>query len=527
MSFSVDRHIRRTEERYQAGQYDAALLSARKWVAQEPENPMARYWQGLCLERLGQPDEAELVLREGLSLDPGHTECLSMLARCEAAQGKQRDAYETARRAEQLGSDKAKVWESIGIVYGWINEFQDAARMFEKVREMQPDNVGNLSNLASMLNYCHRVDESDAIYRQALQLDPTRFLLYWSLSQLSKQTPDNNHVSMLQQKLAEYAEYADAQLYLNLALAKELEDLERYAESFSHLTAGMRERRKRIDYRTEDDRQLFDTIRRTFSPAFCQAPGPHEGNAEPIFILGMPRTGSTLLEQMVAADPEVFAAGELHNFFASWVGQLKPSLPNMTTIDAIAAGGRLDFARLGREYIQSTRPRTGHTTRFIDKLPDNFLYVGAILKALPNARVIHMTRNPVDTCYAVYKQLFARMAHPYSYDQKELALYYCLYRDLMTHWKQCFPGAIFEVSYDSLIQDTENQMQRVFDFLGLEWRSEYLEYRKKKQAVGTASTAQVRQPVYRSSLEKWRHYEQQLQPLLQILVDRKIVKPGP
>ena len=238
----------------------------------------------------------------------------------------------------------------------------------------------------------------------------------------------------------------------------------------------------------------------------------------------MPRTGSTLLEQLIAAHPDVYAAGELHNFFASWIEQLKPSLRDITALDAVAAGGQLDFERLGRDYIQSTRPRTGHTARFIDKLPDNFLYVGAILKALPGARVIHMTRNPMDTCYAVFKQLFARNAHPYSYDQQEMASYYGLYRELMAHWHRCYPGAIFEVSYEALVQDTEKEMERVYDFLGLEWRSEYLEYRKKKQAVGTASTAQVRQPVYSSSLEKWRHYEQQLQPLKQSLVKNGILE---
>ena len=279
----------------------------------------------------------------------------------------------------------------------------------------------------------------------------------------------------------------------------------------------MDERRRRIDYRTEDDRRLFDAVKQTFSPAFCQSPSPQEPNDEAIFIVGMPRTGSTLLEQLIAADPDVFAAGELRNFLAAWVQQLKPSMQQVTPIDVMAAGNRLDFARLGRDYIASTRPRTGHTARFIDKLPNNFQYVGAILKALPNARVIHMRRNPMDTCYAVYKQLFARNAHPYSYDQRELARYFILYRDLMDHWQHCFPGAIYDVHYESLVQDTPEVMQGVFDFLGLRWRQDYLEYHKKRQAVGTASTAQVRQPVYRSSVQKWRHYETQLQPLRQAL----------
>lgn len=517
MSFSVERHIRRTEQRFREGQFDAALFSAKKWATHDPNSPLPYFWQGRCLERLGQLETADVALREGLKRDPHNPECLSMLARCEVAQGRQREAWELARQAEQHNSRNPATWETIGIVYGWVNEFEDAVRVFKKVRELQPDNSSNLINLAGMLNNCHDVEAAEETYRKALELEPNRFIVYWSLSQLRKQSRENNHVDMLQHRLEQYAGEPDAQLYLNLALAKEFEDLERHAESFTHLAAGMSERRRRIDYRTDDDRLMFDTIKRTFSQEFCQAPSLHEENNEAIFIVGMPRTGSTLLEQLIAADADVFAAGELHSFFAAWLQQIKPSLSHFTPVEIIAGGARLDFGRLGRDYIDSTRPRTGRTARFIDKLPDNFLYIGAILKALPNARIIHMARNPMDTCYAVYKQLFARNAHAYSYDQNELGQRFLMYRELMEHWQQCYPGAIHTVHYESLVQNTSDVMQSVFDFLGLQWNENYLDYRKNRQAVGTASTAQVRQAVYRSSVEKWRHYEVQLRPLKQEL----------
>jgi Flp pilus assembly protein TadD len=517
MTPSADRLIRRLRQRIDAGQYDAALLSARKWAALDPAEAMPCYWEGYCLERLGQAQAAEDSLRQGLQRQADHPECLSLLARCLAAQGRQKDAWETARQAENMNSENPEVWETVGIVYGWVNEFAAAARAFEKVREMQPENSGNLISLAGMLNYCHRVDEAEEVYHQVLALEPTRFLSYWSLAQLRKQTANRNHVDLLKRQLSQYGSQADAQLYLNLALAKELEDLDRYEESFSHLSAGMNERRRRIAYHSDQDRELFDTMKRTFDPAFCQAPGPHDPNDEAIFIVSMPRTGSTLLEQLIAAHPDVFAAGELQNMLAAWVQQIGKDPATLTPVDVAAAGRRLDFARLGRDYIESTRPRSGKTPRFIDKLPTNFLYLGAILKALPNARVVHMTRNPMDTCYANYKQLFARNAHPWSYDQEELAAYFRRYRDLMDHWHECFPGAICDVSYEALVQDTETEMRRVFEFLGLQWVSEYLDYRKKEQAVGTASTAQVRQAVYQTSLQKWRHYERQLQPLRRAL----------
>jgi len=182
----------------------------------------------------------------------------------------------------------------------------------------------------------------------------------------------------------------------------------------------------------------------------------------------------------------------------------------------VRSSSSLDFRQLGETYIKSTRPFTGNTPRFIDKLPLNFLYIGLIRLALPNATIINLQRNPMDTCYAIYKQLFVD-AYPYSYDLEELARYYVAYHQLMEHWRDVLPGVIHTVRYEEFVDDVEHHTRQLLEACGLEWQPECLKFYENKEASTTASTAQIRRPVYKSSVGKWREYEEQLQPVVRIL----------
>ncbi len=511
----LGRHIR-------AKRFDAALTPARALAELKPDDPATHYWHGYCLMRLRKPWDAEAPLRRALSINHLHAESLSLLGRCLVGQGRFQEALQTAKQSEQLESRNPEVWDAIGVVYGELNEYAEAVKAFRRVRELRPDSARNLFNLAGMLDFCHETEEAEAVHLQALRMAPTQFLGYWTLSQFKTQTREDNHLLLLRTQLQHYGEQPEGGIHLNLALAKELEDIGEYAMSFAHLEAGMRRKRSQFKYSLEQDHRLLAKIRDVFSPAFCQSETAGSDSEEPIFILGLPRTGTTLLEQILGAHSEVFAAGELRNFFAAWIAQARPRIERLTPLSAMAFGTQLDFARLGNDYVDSTRPRTGHLARFIDKMPNNFLYLGAIARALPKAKILHMTREPMDTCYANYKQLFGRSACPYSYTQEEMAGYYLLYRELMAHWEACFPGRICTVSYEQLVTDTATETRRVLEFLELDWQPQCLEYHRLKQAVGTASTAQVRQPVYTSSVQKWRRYEQQLQPMRTILSDAGI-----
>jgi hypothetical protein len=235
---------------------------------------------------------------------------------------------------------------------------------------------------------------------------------------------------------------------------------------------------------------------------------------EPIFIVGLPRTGSTLLERMLGSHSDVFAAGELQNFAIELVKLAKSTFAGerLDKLSLVNKSTRLDFSALGANYLDSTRPRTGSSRFFIDKMPLNFLYIGLIHLALPAARIVHLTRHPMDACYAIYKTPFDQ-AYPYSYDLQDLGRYYIAYRQLMDHWHAMLPGRVLDVAYEDLVSNTEGTIRQVLEYCDLEWQPACLDFHQSLAPTNTASAAQVREPVYTSSVAKWRHVEEGLAPL--------------
>jgi hypothetical protein len=316
-------------------------------------------------------------------------------------------------------------------------------------------------------------------------------------------------------------------VYICYALAKELEDLGEAERSFRYLKTGADRRRRQMQYDIQRDLDTIAAIQETFDGPVFDDPVEGDDSEEAIFILGMPRTGTTLAERILSSHSDVFAAGELNNFAVQMTGMVRrrASGPKVTRDELVKLSAELDFGKLGETYIKSTRPFTGHTAHFIDKMPLNYLYVGLIHLALPNAKIINLRRNPVDTCYAVYKQLFVD-AYPFSYDLDELGHYYVAYDKLMNHWNDVLPGVIHTVNYEDLVSDVETESKRLVKYCGLEWQPECLTFYESDEASTTASAAQVRNPVYQSSVGKWRDYEDQLQPVVRILQDAGISIEG-
>ncbi|RZA28269.1 MAG: sulfotransferase, partial [Proteobacteria bacterium] len=255
-------------------------------------------------------------------------------------------------------------------------------------------------------------------------------------------------------------------------------------------------------------------------------PGPRSMSAgcmseEPIFVIGMPRSGTTLVERIISSHPMVHSGGELQNFGVCLKRASASTTPSILDLDTIGRCGTLDWERLGSAYIASTRPGTGHTPRFIDKLPHNFLFLGYIARALPNARIIHLRRNPLDTCVSNFRQLFALTSpfYDYSFDLLDTGRYYLMYDQLMRHWDSVLPGRILEVRYEQIVDSLESSSRRLVDFCGLPWDDACLQFERNEAPVATASAVQVRQPIYRTSLNRWKRYEAQLGELVELLGD--------
>jgi len=271
-------------------------------------------------------------------------------------------------------------------------------------------------------------------------------------------------------------------------------------------------RRHHLRYSLKVDLATVEWLRTAF-PADT-SPSAGCASEEPIFIIGMPRTGSTLVDRILSSHSDVFGAGELSDLGAAVVSAVQRRLGrDAQRQELIETSAKLDFTALGLDYLRRTRPRTGKTAHFTDKLPINYLYTGLIARALPNAPILHVTRDPVATCYGIFKVLFEQ-GYPFSYDLAELADYYIGYRRLMQHWHAALPGRVIDFSYEALVADPQGQTQSLLQALGLSWQSSCLQFDRNPAPVATASAAQVRRPIYSSAVSLWRNYEVQLQPLI-------------
>jgi hypothetical protein len=308
-----------------------------------------------------------------------------------------------------------------------------------------------------------------------------------------------------------------------MALAKEHEDLAEYPEALEHLVRGKSAGGANRDYTVQRDETLCAAIADSFPVAQPRPIG--YPNHEPIFIIGMPRTGTTLVERIISSHPDVHSAGELLNFPMSLKHASGSQTPVLVDIDTILRARGIDWTKLGEDYISSTRPSTGHKPRFIDKLPHNFLYAGHIAHALPDAKIICLRRGPMDTCLSNFRQLFAPKSpyFDYSFDLLDTGRYYVLFDRLMEHWQRVLPGRIMEVQYETLIESQETSSKELLAFCGLPWHEACLHFENNPSPVATASAVQVRAPIYRSALGRWKKYGHQLNALQKLLEDAGIV----
>ncbi|MBD3653709.1 sulfotransferase [Kangiella sp.] len=303
------------------------------------------------------------------------------------------------------------------------------------------------------------------------------------------------------------------------ALAKELEDCERFSESYKIRQLGAEVYRKSLNYNLNDELNFIRAIKQTYTAQTLKEKKERQATElesnKPIFVVGLPRTGTTLLERIVSSHSKVTSAGELTHFnrlMSAGMDQLG-LVPQLSRSEMVSESTKLDFVQLGKQYLEATKALVGKKEHFIDKLPQNSLYIGLIHLALPKAKVLLLERHPLDVCYSVYKQLFTDAFH-FSYDLEELADYYHEHQLLMAHWQKELPNVVKTVRYEALVNNLEDNAKAVIDFCGLDWEESCLEFHKNKQATTTASASQVRQKVYSSSIGMWKNYKNELQPLI-------------
>ena len=505
--------------------WQQALGVAAPLLPMAQRHPGVHFMTGIAHMELQQIPQALDHLRKASTLDPARADYAAQLAKALALARKNRDARVVADQAMALAPKDVMTLDTLGVTYSNVGAYESAVTAFRHCVALAPRHAPFRYNLATSLMVCGDIDEAEVEIEACIALDPHYWQAHLTLAQLRRLTPDHHHLQRLESLLPEAERKtgdAQAQVCLHMALAKEYEDLADYPKAFTHLVRGKSAGGVGRTYSIRQDEELFAAIEASFPQPQPVVEG-HPTN-EPIFIIGMPRTGTTLVERIVSSHPDVHSAGELLNFGMALKQVAGSRSPALIDTETVIRARNADWKQLGEIYLSSTRPSTGQKPRFIDKLPHNFLYAGFIAKALPNAKIICLRRDPLDTCLSNFRQLLSADSayFGYSFDLLDTGRYYVLFDRLMAHWQRTFPGRILEIQYETLVDTQESTSRRLLEFCGLPWNDACMRFEENQGAVATASAVQVRAPIYRNALKRWKNYEPQLGELQALLRDAGI-----
>lgn len=434
-------------------------------------------------------------------------------AREAAVRGRYGDARARLADIEGLAWDDAHSLRRLAEFHSHMNRPVEAERCCARAVELAPRDGRARYDLAAASIALGRIDAAEALLDDVIADAPADWDAWANRSTLRRATAERNHVAELETALARAGGDQEAQIALGHALAKELEDLGRHDEAFRHLKLAADARRARLSYRVADDVETMTTIAGAFAAERLRDAPSAAADPGPIFVLGLPRSGTTLVDRILSSHSQVASLGEIQDFALALIEGAGAARNKAELIGRSAA---MDHDRLGRAYLARTAERAPGAPFAIDKTPLNFLYIGLIALALPTARIVHVRRGAMDGCYAMYKTLF-RMGYPFSYDLGDLAAYRIAYERLMAHWRNALPGRMVEIDYEALIADQAGESRRLVAACGLDWEDACLDFHSNPAPVATASAVQVRAPIHDRSVGLWRRYEAGLAPLADAL----------
>ena len=487
-----------------------------------PRDAALRNALGIAQEALQRYADAERTYRVALELQPGLAEAHANLGNCLRRQGQVFEAEAHFVRAIELKPDFAVAHFNLGVLLQDREQHDRAIAQYRQALVHRPDYVEALNNLGSSLRSQGFVEEARAAFETILELRPLQIESHCNLAQFKTYRPGDPHIDQMLSQAHRLASMpAEGQVRYWFTVGKMLEDVGRHDESFEAYARGNRAKHETIRWDEAAHRDLQRRIVATFTRDRLQAAAvdaPVDGPT-PVFIVGMPRSGTSLLEQVLATLPGVHGAGEL-----TWLPELLHEAgaagPDGAADFPQSLAGRSpeDYIRLGRRHVERLRQLAPDSSHVVDKLPDNFQHLGLIHLMLPNARIVHSMRDPMDSCFSCFSRLFIGNNLGYTYDLGAVARYWVGYHELMQHWRAVLPaGRVLDVSYESMVGDFENQARRLVEYLGLPWDERCLDFHRNRRIVRTASVAQVRRPIYRTSVARWKPYERHLGPLLEVV----------
>ena len=464
-------------------------------------------------------EDALRLLGDLLKLHPKDPQTLVNIARTQLLRGSNLQAERAVKAVLDEHPDSVDALNLYGQICHELDRYDDALKSFERALELDPRNLEALNLYGVVLKSVGRLEDARNAFIKALEIQPRALGAYSNVVDLEKFTPDNPLFVAMKQMLDRARDPENERfMATHFALGKAYDDMGEYEKALHHFGIGTRLKRATLAYDEKESFKFFDEIMEVFSEELIKNP-PFEGlkTTLPVFIIGMPRSGSTLTEQIIQSHPDVYGAGEIKTLSAS-IGMVRMKYPGLGRYPALAKQMRASqFQAIADNYLKAIASYSTTAKRVTDKLLTNYYFAGLIHILYPNAKIIHTMRNPVDSCLSSYTKLF-KDDMPHSYDFKELGRYYGKYWEIMAHWRKVLPpGAMYEIQYEDLVANSETRAKELISFIGLEWDDRCLKFHESDRPVKTASVSQVRKPLYGSSVERWRRYGPGLDALVQSL----------
>jgi len=481
----------------------------------------ARNWQA-----------ADDTCREMLRRNSGNHAAMNLLGVVLAEKFEYESAENYARKAVRLKPDDPVYYSNLGLILKEQEKWDASFEAFSKACELAPQDYQSIYNLGTVYQTLKNDEQARECYYKAISINPDHVLSLSSLCDLlSRQKERREELYDIMQRMETALSKPDIQPKENLCfmLARTHDRLGNYDKAFKYLDIANSMVRKRFHFDSLSEKKRFESIKKVFTPGLLtEKAGNGSGDKSPIFIVGMPRSGTTLVEQILASHSQVAAGGELR--FLSTVIMRSPHLTDpsrggtnrIITYAHIGEISAPELKRLADAYLDATAHLRKEEKHFTDKMPQNFVNIGMIKLLFPNSRIIHCRRNPLDNGLSLYMHNFKNI-HPYMYSLEEIGKYYIYYHSLMDYWRKLLPGFIYDIKYEELVNDPEAEVKKLLSYCGLDWEKTCLEFYKHKRIVKTASVAQVDRPLYTSSIGRWKNYEEHLRPLREILREGGIV----
>lgn len=547
----LDSLVRQGLGLHQTGRLPEAEALYRRVLSLKPNHAAALHFLGLLLHQRGASAEGLAMIERSVAAQPDSPDFLNNLGTVQRDLGRVRMAAASFRKAVSLSPGHLAARDNLASALTGLGESAAAQALLTETIRISPFHMRGRVDLAQLLQEDGKADEAIAVLREALGIRPKDPALlahlgvalmekgdlasaaetarqalaadranaeaWLLLSQVRRQEQPDAELDAMQDQHGKAPAGSPARMKLAFGLGKLHDDLKDYDRAFDYFAEGNAIRRKSIAYDTARTASDFAAMKSVFDEAFFARHRPSDISDEtPVFVVGMPRSGTTLVEQIIASHPQVSGAGELDLLKAAVAGSFPPDMPGGFP------GGVADmpdqaFAEAGRAYLQALHARYPGSSRVTDKMPGNFMLVGFLHMMLPKARIVHVTREPAATCLSIWKSYFRGDGHLYGYELTELADFHNLYSDMMEHWRSVLPDVVHEVRYEDFVVDQEGQSRALIDWLGLRWDDRVLAFHQADRPVRTASAAQVRKPMYGSSVDLWKRYGDRLKPMLERL----------